>query len=102
MNRSERYYVYITTNQHRTTLYIGVTNDLHRRAEEHLFDAVFTGNHFAGKNQSYYLIYYEAFSEIAEAIAREKQLKGWMRKKKLALIHAINPELRFLNEELTA
>lgn len=102
MRQTGRYFVYITTNQHRTTLYIGVTDDLQRRLQEHLEDALYHRKHFTGQYQSFHLIYYEVFGEINEAIVREKQLKGWTRKKKLALIKTVNPELRLLNDELPA
>ncbi len=81
------YWVYILANIHRT-LYIGVTNDLQRRVFEHKNDVVpgFTPKY--GIDQ---LVYFESTNEIHEALAREKQLKGWLRKKKLALIEGMNP-----------
>jgi putative endonuclease len=78
------------TNKHRTTLYIGVTNNLQRRVEEHR-----THNDpysFTAKYNVEYCIYYEHFPEITQAICREKQLKKWRRAKKDALISAANPE----------
>lgn len=100
MSRHYPYHVYITTNQHETVLYAGVTNNLSRRLQEHQADAVYQGAHFAGQNQAFYLIYAEPFTDIREAIAGEKQIKGWRRSKKLDLIHSVNPELKFLNSEV--
>lgn len=100
MKRSGQYHVYITTHQHRTVLYTGVTNDFFRRLNEHLYDAVNNGAHFSGANQAFYLIYSETFEDVRQAIAREKQIKGWRRSKKLDLIRDVNPEMNFLNEEV--
>ena len=82
------YWVYILANIHHT-LYIGVTNDLQARLFEHKNDLSpgFTSKY--GINQ---LVYFESTNDINEAIAREKQLKGWLRTKKLALIESVNPE----------
>ena len=90
------YYVYIVTNPKKTVLYIGVTNSLYRRILEHLQNK---GNPktFAGRYYCYKLIYFESHSNIEHAIAREKQLKGWSRQKKEALIHKFNPEWNTLN-----
>ncbi|MBO2008421.1 GIY-YIG nuclease family protein [Hymenobacter negativus] len=83
-------YVYILTNQTQTTLYIGVTNDLTRRLYEHS-----TGRgdaeKFTGRYQIDLLVYFETLPDATQAIAREKQLKGWTRRKKDALITAFNP-----------
>jgi putative endonuclease len=95
----KRYYVYITTNQHRTVLYTGVTGYLQRRIDQHWYDALYEGKHFAGKYQAFYLVYYEEYSNINTAIAREKEIKGWKREKKLMLIKSLNPEMKFLFEE---
>ena len=82
------YYVYILTTKHNSTLYIGVTNDLGRRICEHK-NATFDG--FTKKYHVDKLVYFEAYSEIKTAIAREKQLKRWTRIKKNALIETQNP-----------
>ncbi len=82
------YYVYIMANIART-LYIGVTNDLERRVYEHRHK-VTPG--FTSRYNLTQLVYYEEFGDVREAIAREKQLKGWLRAKKVALIEAMNPE----------
>ena len=82
------YYVYILTTQNNGTLYVGVTNDLSRRLCEHK-NAQADG--FTKKYHVNKLVYYEAYSEITAAIAREKQLKRWTRAKKNALIEEKNP-----------
>jgi len=81
------YWVYILANMHHS-LYIGVTNDLNRRVFEHKNDVVpgFTSKY--GIDQ---LVYFESTNDVHEALALEKQLKGWLRKKKLDLIESVNP-----------
>ena len=82
------YYVYIITNKFNTVLYIGVTNNLDRRLYEHrnmLIDG------FSAKYKLTKLVYYEETKDVKEAILREKQLKGWSRQKKNALIATLNP-----------
>ncbi|WP_373283828.1 GIY-YIG nuclease family protein [Pontibacter amylolyticus] len=93
------YFVYILTNPKKTTLYIGVTNDMARRLEEHSENA---GNPatFAGKYFCHLLMYYERFSSVEHAIAREKELKKWSRDKKEALIESMNPHWLPLNAEV--
>lgn len=93
------YFVYITTNPDKTTLYIGVTNDLRRRLFEHQENKG-TSKSFTGKYYCYNLIYYEHFHQIEHAIDREKQLKKWNRKKKKQLIETVNPNWNFLNDEI--
>jgi putative endonuclease len=82
------YYVYLLTNNSHTVLYIGVTNDLARRIAEHK-----SGTHdgFTRQYNVHKLVYFETYSEISAAIAREKQLKSGSRAKKLALIDSNNP-----------
>lgn len=92
------YFVYIVTNINRTVLYIGVTNDLERRMKEHEFDSKSVKRHFAGKYNAYFLVYWERFEYIDHAIDREKELKGWTRKKKEDLINSFNPQWNFLND----
>ncbi len=94
------YFVYITTNPKKTVLYTGVTNDLRRRMEEHLADNMESKKSFAGKYFCYNLIYWETFQYVNDAIAREKEIKGWVRRKKEALINEFNPRWDFLNEEI--
>jgi len=90
------FFIYIVTNPERTVLYTGVTNNLEPRLAEHYFNR---GNPktFAGKFYCYNLIYFEEFQYINDAIAREKELKGWRRSKKEALIKTKNPDWTFLN-----
>ena len=86
--RDHNYYVYIVTNKHRSTLYIGMTNDLGRRIIEH------KNGEIVGFTQRYHLnhlVWFENFRDVNAAIAREKKLKGWLRSKKNALIEKENP-----------
>jgi putative endonuclease len=96
---SHKYYVYIITNQHKTVLYTGVTNNLKERILQH-YKNRHTKNSFTGKYSAYYLLFYESYQDITNAIAREKEIKGWIRTKKWELINSFNPEAKFLNEEL--
>lgn len=96
---NHNYYVYITTNGSKTVLYVGVTNDITVRTEQHTQGAG-VSNSFTGKYYCHYLIYYEHFISIDEAIAREKEIKKWRREKKIALIESVNPTWRFLNDEV--
>ena len=81
-------YIYILTNKRNGTLYIGVTSDLIRRVWEHKNHVV---EGFTKKYNLDMLVYYEIYECITDAIVREKQLKGKLRKKKLDLINAFNP-----------
>ena len=83
-----QYYVYILTKGVRT-LYIGVTNDLTRRVYEHQHELT---DGFTKKYNVTMLVHYEVTTDVASAIAREKQLKGWRRSKTIDLIEAFNPE----------
>jgi putative endonuclease len=94
------YYVYILTNSLKTVLYIGVTNNLYRRLREHYQDSKTKKKTFAGKYNCYNLIYYEYFQFINHAIDREKELKGWRRSKKVELVENVNPDWKFLNDEI--
>lgn len=85
---SQDFFVYFLTNPRHTVLYIGVTNDAERRANDH---SLHRGSAFATKYNATRLIYFEAFLDAAQAISREKQLKGWTRVKKEALIARANP-----------
>jgi len=84
------YYVYILTNKTDTVMYIGVTNDLQRRLCEHKNEQI---EGFTKRYHVHKLVYYEEYHEINDAIAREKQLKGWKREKKNALVATKNPNL---------
>ncbi len=94
-----KFYVYIVTNQNKTVLYTGITNNLEQRIIEHWLQRN-TRKSFAGKYAAHFLLYYESFSNPSDAIFREKEIKSWSRSKKMKLINQMNPELRFLNEEL--
>ena len=94
----KQYYVYIMANRSRT-LYIGVTNNLQRRMYEHKHHLM-TG--FTSKYDLTRLVYFEETSDVNIAIAREKQIKGWLRAKKVALIESMNPDWRDLSEEWQA
>lgn len=93
------FYVYILTNPDKTTLYVGVTNDLDRRLYEH-FDNRGKKETFAGKYHCYLLMHYEHFTHIEHAIAREKEIKKWRREKKDKLIETTNPLWVPLNKEI--
>ncbi len=93
------YSVYILTNIRKTVLYTGVTNDLEQRIIEHYIDRI-EQKTFTGKYHCHFLVFYETFSYINDAIEREKEIKGWLRVKKAKLITEFNPEWKFLNEEL--
>lgn len=82
------YYVYFLTNNNFNVLYVGVTNDLLRRIYKHK-NKLQKG--FTQKYNLDRLVYYETCEDIVSAIAREKQIKGWTRKKKDELIHSVNP-----------
>ncbi len=86
------YFIYILTNKS-NTLYVGVTNDLERRVNEHSFKAMTS---FTSKYNLNKLVYYQEFSNINDAIYAEKKIKGWTRKKKITLIKTINPEFKDL------
>lgn len=90
------YYVYIVSNKLRTTFYTGVTNNIERRMFEHRFSLI---EGFSKHYRLKFLVYYEEFGDITDAIAREKQLKRWHRGWKLALMRKINPDLRDLAED---
>ena len=91
-SQDRSYYVYILTNSVRT-LYVGVTNDLRRRVYEHK-RKLMPG--FTEKYNITWLAYFEETSNIVSAIAREKQIKGWRRSKKLDLIETVNPQWKDL------
>lgn len=88
-----QYYTYILANKSDTTLYIGVTNDLERRVTEHRSGTI---PGFTQKYNCHKLVYFESFSDVEQAIAREKQLKKWSRSKKDALIDTMNKERKDL------
>ena len=89
-NMNKGGYIYIMTNKYKTTLYIGVTNDLRRRVWEHRIHYV--KNSFTDKYNLEFCIYYECFPTIEQAINRETEIKKWNRNKKENLIVAFNPD----------
>ncbi|NLP56551.1 GIY-YIG nuclease family protein [Lutibacter sp. B1] len=91
-----KYYVYIITNKYRSTYYIGVTNNLNERLKQHKENIDKGAKTFAAKYNLQHLVYYEQFSWVQNAIAREKELKGWSREKKLDLIRSFNANFEFL------
>jgi putative endonuclease len=96
---THNYYVYILTNKAKTVLYIGMTNNLAERLYYHENPEA-NSKAFTAKYNCYYLVYWEHFADVDDAIDREKVLKGWVRKKKDTLISEFNPEWKFLNGEV--
>jgi len=90
------YFVYIMTNKSKT-LYTGMTNNLARRDFEHKKKLL---EGFTKKYNINKLVYFEVFNNPDDAIRREKQIKGWLRKKKIELIESMNPEWKDLSEGL--
>ncbi len=97
--RNHNYLVYMTTNPRKSTLYTGMTNNLIRRLVEH-FQNRGKDDSFAGKYFCYNLVWFEWHKYVNNAIAREKEIKGFSRKKKETLIAEINSGWRFLNAEI--
>jgi putative endonuclease len=85
----KKYFVYILTNLHNTTLYTGITNNLFRRVQQHKGGE---GGQFSRKYKLRKLIYYEVHSDVRTAIAREKEIKAGSRIKKVELISMLNPD----------
>ena len=92
---SKEYCVYIMTNKSRT-LYTGVTNNLMRRVYEHK-NKLIPG--FTSKYNIKNLVYFETTPSVHAALEREKQIKGWLRAKKIALVESINPQWKDLSKE---
>jgi putative endonuclease len=92
------YYVYIITNKFRSTFYIGMTNNLGLRLKQHKENIEKGIKTFASKYNIEFLVYYEKHTWVQQAISREKELKGWRRDKKLALIKSFNDNFEFLND----
>ena len=89
-------FVYIMTNKSNSVLYIGVTNDIRRRIEEHRLGI---NDGFSKRYSICKLVYCEKYDDPSKAISREKQLKGWIRKKKDLLIESANPNWNDISEE---
>ena len=88
MRETKTYYLYIMTNKS-GTLYVGMTNNIRRRVRQHK-DKLVAG--FTRKYNITRLIYYECFTDVYAAIAYEKRIKGWVRRKKLDLVDSVNPQ----------
>lgn len=91
------YFVYILASQRNGTLYIGVTNNLARRVEEHK-DGVIDG--FTKKYGVHLLVYYETYSDPVDANAGERNMKAWKRVWKIKLIEELNPTWKDLSNDL--
>jgi putative endonuclease len=89
------YYVYVLRNR-TGTLYIGMTNNLERRLAEHRLGLA---DGFTKRYRIKQLVYYETTSDVHAALARERQLKGWTRRRKAALIRSTNPDWRDLSAD---
>ena len=97
MGGEAQYAVYIMASRRNGTLYVGVTNDIARRAFEHRNGV---GAAFTRKYGVTRLVWYERYADVNEAIAREKQLKKWERAWKLEIIAAMNPDWNDLHQTL--
>lgn len=93
-------YFYIMTNSHNTVLYCGATNELYKRVQEHK-NGVYM-NSFTLRYNINKLVYFEIFTLVADAFAREKQVKGGSRRKKIQLIESVNPEWNDLIQHLSS
>lgn len=94
------YHKYILTNPSRTSLYTGVTNNMPYWLAQHREEAALHNDgKYSGRYNCIHIVYIEGHQWIQDAIAREKEIKGWTRAKKLALIRSVNPEMRFLEED---
>jgi putative endonuclease len=94
---AKKYYVYILASKRNGTLYVGMTNSLRDRMDQHK-QGLIPG--FTQKYKVNLLVYFEEYNDPRDAIAREKQLKWWLRKWKLELIESTNPEWKYLTNEL--
>ena len=90
------YYVYILTNWNNKVLYTGITSNLERRLYEHQNELA---DGFTKRYHVHKLVYFDTTTDVNAAIAREKQIKGWTRQKKNALVETINPEWRDLSKD---
>jgi putative endonuclease len=95
MRSPKTYFVYIMTNRSKT-LYTGITNSLIRRVREHKLGI---GSGFTAKYTLDRLVYFERFEDVHNAIEREKEIKGWRRSRKIALIVSVNPAWQDLSVE---
>lgn len=97
MKMNNNYYVYILTNKMNTVLYTGITNNVEKRIFEHK-SKCFKG--FTAKYNVNKLVYFETYSDIYEAIQREKQIKNGSRQKKIDLIQSLNPRWKDLADDM--
>jgi putative endonuclease len=97
--KQHNYFTYILTNYNRKVLYTGVTNDLEKRIGEHYFGTNQESS-FTSKYKCFYLVWYERHQYVNNAIEREKEIKGWIRAKKITLIQQENPDWTFLNTDI--
>ena len=95
-SKPRSYFVYILSSD-RGVLYVGVTNDLHRRLAEHQ-DGLAEG--FTSRYKVHRLVYFEETQDVRSALEREKRIKSWRREKKLALIRGANPKFEDLSAGL--
>ena len=93
----KKYYVYIMASNSRNAIYIGVTNNIKRRTEEHKNGEA---KGFSKEYNTHNLVYYEEFLQIDKAITREKQIKKWNRDWKIELIESKNPDWKDLYDQL--
>ena len=96
MKKDYIFYVYIISNYERSTFYIGFSNNIVRRTIEHKYGL---GSEFSKKYKLRYLVYYEEYQYVDEAIAREKEIKKWRREKKNKLIESLNPKWLDLSKD---
>ena len=96
MNQKQ-YYIYISTNERNTVLYTGVTSKLLERIQQHKEKQ--DKKSFTAKYNVDKLVYYEEYNDVNNAIAREKQIKNLLRRKKIKLIEKMNPSWKDLAEE---
>ena len=82
------YYVYILTNKNNNVMYVGITNNLNRRLYEHQNELI---DGFTKRYHVHKLVYFESCGEVKDALAREKEIKGWKREKKNQLVETKNP-----------
>ncbi len=96
--RNHNYYVYILTQSQNSVFYVGVTNNLIRRIDEHKMELI---DGFTKKYNVKMLVYYEHFNSIYDAISREKVIKKWKRQYKISAIERMNPQWKDLYFELS-
>ncbi|MCM1150963.1 MAG: GIY-YIG nuclease family protein [Alistipes sp.] len=93
---SKRYFTYLMGSSNGRVLYVGMTNDLIRRVGEHKHGEIMG---FTRRYRCHALLYYEEYADVRAAIAREKEIKGWVRVKKERLIASMNPERQDLAKD---